>query len=288
MNSDYSALAKLRLNTCWVDDDTNEKRETKEDNADDDSDEEFLRELDALPMTIEEQDRLRKVQEIQEASNALGLGTHREDTLQHLQLLQSSKQPQLSEDQSPPLLLHVYFDCTSSALVDLALERIASRYHGLRCRRIHISELTLLLLSTTAPAANQTLLCELYAHRIELLSKSERYSLLLCFQSSRLKQLVDTAEVVGDDVEMTQRLLTRFLEQAHMALCEPPALSWIDALDNNRKDEEDDDIKEEFFDCGVKGCRKPFAHEHVSTSQASFAVLQSGAEALASNVFQRL
>jgi hypothetical protein len=305
-NVDYTALNGLRKQIQYE----NMQRQSQQDEEqhagrrrvsiteeeEEDSDEEFLREL-------EEQDRLRKMHELQnhqsqqrliqqrqqqilqKAEIFFGLGQHREETLDHLCSLTETER---QNEQGAPLLLHLYSeDSQFSATLDLALEQLVHDLcPGLRARRLPLRVLVEEV-EQQKPYMRQTALGRVVSshgdiQRLirdtaddfdgdgQLTSKGA----VLCFefQSGHVGHVLtatcrDRDTCVPGSVTDTLPLLQRLLDRAGIndAAVSVPMVARFDG--SNRADgDSDEDIEEadEGFDCGVPGCTRRYPHEHVS------------------------
>jgi hypothetical protein len=190
--------------------------------------------------TLFEQERKLEVFRYQQqliSAQVLGLGIHREDSIQHMLELISTGQT---------IVCHLYDPLVlCCAHMDVVLETIARKYLGTKFRRVplHTSQslLHMLTLSTDVP-------------------------MLLCIKNTVLEQKSFVSSFGGDVVYLND--VEKFCSNAHVLLTEMTCLPSSLVTDADLSEEVD-------VYCDEPGCGRRFAHEHVgktfsvlSTSEA--------------------
>jgi hypothetical protein len=296
LGGDYPALASLRQRLASVAEEREDESEGQ--NEEDDDDDSLLDDLDDVPLTPAEQERLLLVQEHQkqaQVAKAYGLGLHTEDSLEHI-LQYLEKQPAL------PLVLHFYqADSSQCALIDWLIEqRLAERYLGTRFRRIrYLSNLF------THPTLSSSARYQSWLSKLSNCATSGQ-GCILCIRGDAQNLLASLTDLdsLGDHFEDISRNLTKALDNAHVLLSDLPPLPILKLglLQNSDKGNEDDREEEgedrEMF-CDDPECTKRYKHEHVAKRSADGKLLTTasfiqqtanvkGTEALAHNAMLRM
>lgn len=257
------------------------KRYSEESDDDDDSDDEFDYLLDEDLPVGDEQRRLQELEDIALYNAALeqhGYGVHRQ--MHPSRALRAAVRSNLSGACSPTVV-HL-FDANSRqcAEMDLALEKISTKYRGTRFLRAEGRAVILMDADT--------------AGHFGLRLESDVPSIMV-FKDGILSQPPKKVSDFGDrsgDV-IISHVLEQWLSHSGVLQYNPPRM---DDLCRIRPEEEvmmdmfaglcgeiktQEVVEEEFYNCGLAGCSKKFAHEHVgvkTSEQSGLVVLPENEE----------
>jgi len=262
---EYRALTEFRESLKKEEDeeDDEEQKEINQEESgggEDDSDDEFNYLLDDdLPVDNALEERRRAELEFamlqQETALHHGYGVHRQ--MHPNRVLKAAS---LGSGRDPPsaVVLHlVDTESMKSASLDLILEDLAKTYKGTKFLRSDGRSTILLnpeIVSTSLPgiAANADMPCLVSIVKGDVVAKC-----------ARLEGLIE------DDDRAISHAVHNWLDHTHALVKGTPAYDEVcfirpeeeALLDNMRAARERE--KEERFNCGLAGCCKTFAHEHV-------------------------
>lgn len=290
---DYSALRGFKAEMCAVDESKarEEERQRKEDEKfraevgeeeEEESDDDPLLDDFDLPLTAEEQERMRQLAQYTtnlETAKKYGLGIHLEESIEHLL--------EFIENPTVPLILHIY-QATSqqSAVIDYLLEKTFSeRYLGTRFRRHPYS---------------YHLATDERLHEWQKYFTSTSDALLLCFKGKQIIAYESQPSKFGDHIDDINSNLRRFLENSKALETEVPHVSVLfpnnsSALKGLLDNDDEEEIDERKF-CDDPDCVRKYPHEHVGRKTANNATGASfissknrvGEEALAPDLLRKL
>jgi hypothetical protein len=274
--ADYALLSELKMLQEHEHHSAYELDNNRGEDDEEDSDDEFFRELDE-PTPFEQQ-RLHEIKaaaERFEAAKKMGYGIHRDDSVQHIGDM--IRQGQV-------VLCHI---CDTNSIIcariDLALESLARKYLGTVFRRLNNK-------STFSGASDEA---QRFRSEWRISDNSDANSPCLVVFSggdlmlvtSSLDRFVDPAEryttvgevdVGADSQSVTVSELEKFLDQARALLLAPPSWMGMESTSILRsiraEDGEDDDGEDgrpTSSYCGHPGCERNFPHEHVGESRGS-------------------
>lgn len=272
--ADYPMLAKARRQLEACNDETDQdaaKVKAINDNDDDDSDDdsEFWAELEMARPTDEEEDRLRQMKanaEIRRAAILEGFGVHIEDSSAHINEMILQGRTVVCHIVNTSMLLCGY--------IDLALEKLATKYLGSNFRRVMLDDEThTFMMKWNIPLVD--IACPMLA--------SFRGGALITY-SADLHQFGD-----GSDPTIYVGELEKYLNNLG-------CLQWshsdsMKLLLCQGCDDEDSDEENSQSYCDLDGCGRHYPHEHVTAKGggerggggtfSGAAAADRGAEALA-------
>lgn len=159
------------------------------------------------------------------------------------------------------VICHLYEPFSPTcASIDLALEALAPRYPGTRCCRLPLKKAgeleTRLRLPTGVPA------------------------LLVVIVDGCVVDSCGDFRRFGTESMVHEDALEQWLNYGHALIREPPSLARareyvrksakaVNGLlrRGDGKGELDDEDEEEYYECGLEGCRKTFAHDHIGLTE---------------------
>jgi len=228
----------------------------EEEDDDDDSEYDYLLEETTLNISnVEEERRLEmKLRGLHlDIARGHGYGVHR-----HVNPWNVWEQAGVNTPNPPQAaVLHLY-DPTStpSAKLDIILEtKFASKYKGTKFLKADGKK----AVNTILPP--DSVPCLMAIHNGTIIATSDK-----------LRDVMDRHYNVIDEWALEE-----WLDRANVLIREAPNLDHLvrfrpeeeALLDSIRKDEE---VVEEYYDCGLEGCQKTFCHEHVGEGGGPFAL----------------
>jgi hypothetical protein len=276
---DYPILIHLRI--LAEQDEFIKEVENNHDNSDleEDSDSDMDELLDTVFITPFEQDRIEQMRianENKALTIALGYGSHREDSVDHINA-------QILEKQN--VIIHI-FDSKSylSGNIDLYFENISQEYIGTKFRRIS---------NIQSPQFNNFI--KQWDLQNEILSES-LFTGIACFIDGQKVSSTCNLSQFGDEDSLYRYELKKYLEHSHVLTTDLSVAMLANASVNNgsnkfSRDGDEENEEESVSYCDIEGCNKKFAHEHIGGKGGNSlggASGSQGSEALARNTFNRV
>ena len=273
--ADYPALSQLRSycqeiipNNPYILPENDINNNNDDVNSDSDSDLDLLDDV----LTPYEQERLERSKEASEKlqiATSIGLGKHKEASIDHLSL---------QIQQFHTIVLHIYDpESMFCANIDLYFEELSRQHVGTIFRRIN---------------SNDNRIKE-FKSKWKIGTNNNTNIAICCFRQGALISSSSDINVFWDGETLHKYELINFLDKTN-CLTDDISTS-IEAFNRFSKlnidsDNENDNNTDDDYNCDEPGCTRKFRHDHVTTSKSIIpsSKKSSGSEALNENVFYRV